>query len=76
MLLEFCAFCNTDMTDNSTQVLNENVPIQESDYTTYEQIEDMSSSLIIVSDCTSQTFDKDQLLNESVTAENVSLNLE
>ena len=76
MLLEFYAFCNTDMTDNSTQVLNENVPIQESDYTTYEQIEDMSSSIIIVSDCKSQTFDKDQLLNESVTVENISINLE
>ena len=76
MLLEFYAFCNTDMTDNSTQVLNGNVPIQESDYTAYEQTENMSSSVIIVSDCTSQTFDEDQLLNESVTVENVSINLE
>ena len=76
MLLEFYTFCNTDMTDSSTQVRSGNVPTQESDYTAYEQIEDMHSSLVIVNDCTSQTFDEDQLLNESVTVENVLVNLE
>ena len=44
MLLALHAFCNTDMTDNSTQVLNGNVPAQESDYTAYEQIEEMGFS--------------------------------
>ena len=76
MLLAFYAFCNTDMADNSTQNLSGNVPTQESDYTAYQQVGEMSSSLVIVSDCTSQTFDEEQLLNESVTVENVSINLE
>ena len=44
MLLALHAFCNTDMTDNSTQALNGNVPAQESDYTAYEQIEEMGFS--------------------------------
>ena len=64
------------MTENSTQVFNGNVPIQESNYTAYDQLEDMSSALVIVSDCSSQTCVEDQLLNESVTVENVSINLE
>ena len=76
MLLAFYAFCNTDMADNNTQNLSGNVQTQESDYTAYQQVGEMSSSLVIVSDCTSQTFDEEQLLNESVTVENVSINLE
>ena len=76
MLLAFYAFCNTSMDDNSTQDLSGNVPTQESDYTAYEQIGEMSSSLVIVSNCESQTCDEDQLLNESVTVENVPINLE
>ena len=93
MLLGLHAFCNTDMTHNSAQVLNGNVPAQESDYTAYEQIEEMPSAVVIASDCTSQTYDEDsavviasdcasqtydedQPLNESVAAENVSVNLE
>ena len=93
MLLGLHAFCNTDMTHNSAQVLNGNVSAQESDYTAYEQIEEMpsavviasdctsqtydeDSAVVIASDCTSQTYDEDQPLNESVAAENVSVNLE
>ena len=63
------------MTENSTQVFNGNVSIQESNYTAYDQLEDMSSALVIVSDCSSQTCVEDQLLNESVTVENVSIKL-
>ena len=59
------------MTDNSTQVFNENLPTQESDYTAYEKLEEMSSALVIASDCSSKRCDDDQLLNESVTVENV-----
>ena len=55
------------MTDNSTQVFNENLPTQESDYTAYEKLEEMSSALVIASDCSSKRCDDDQLLNESVT---------
>ena len=66
---------HSDMADNNTQDLSGNVPTQESDYTAYERIGEMSSSLVIVSDCTGQTFNEDQLLNESVTVENVSINL-
>ena len=76
MVLALYTFRNTDMTDNSTQVSNENLPTQESDYTAYEQLEVMSSALVIVSDCSSQTCNEDQLLNESVTVENVSINLD
>ena len=64
------------MTENSTRVFNGNVSIQESNYTAYDQLEDMSSALVIVSDCSSQTCVEDQLLNESVTVENVSIKLE
>ena len=59
MLLGLHAFCNTDMTHNSAQVLNGNVPAQESDYTAYEQIEEIPSAVVIASDCTSQTYDED-----------------
>ena len=64
-LLAFFAFCNTDMTDGSTQVFNGIVPTQESNEQ-LEQLEDMSSAVAIVSDCSSQTCDDDQLFNESV----------
>ena len=59
------------MTDNSTQFFNGNVPTEESNYTAYEQLEDMSSALVTDSDCSRQTRDDDLLLNESVTVENV-----
>ena len=59
------------MTDNSTQLFNGNVPTEESNYTAYEQLEDMSSALVIDSDCSKQTCDDDLLLNESVTVKNV-----
>ena len=59
------------MTDYSSQVFNGIVPTQESNYTAYEQLADISSALVIVSDCSSQTCVDDQLLNESVTVENV-----
>ena len=76
MLLALYASCNTNMTDNSTQVFNKNVPTQESDYTVSEQIEDISSALVIVNGCLSQTDNEVQFLNESVINENVSINLE
>ena len=59
------------MTDDSSQVFNGIVPTQESNYTAYQQLGDISSALVIVSDCSSQTCDDDQLLNESVTVENM-----
>ena len=43
MLLAFYAFCNTDMTDGSTQVFNGIVPTQESKEQ-LKQLEDMSSA--------------------------------
>ena len=58
------------MTDGSTQVFNGIVPTQESNEQ-LEQLEDMSSALAIVSDCSSQTCDDDQLFNDSVIVENV-----
>lgn len=61
------------MADNSTQVLNGNVPTQESSYTMNEQLEEMSPTLVIVSVCLSETFNEVQFLNESVTVENVSV---
>lgn len=61
------------MADNSTQVLNGNVPTQESSYTMNEQLEEMSPTLVIVSVCLSETFNEVQFLNESVTDENVSV---
>ena len=61
------------MADNSTQVLNGNVPTQESSYTMNEQLEEVSPALVIVSVCLSETFNEVQFLNESVTDENVSV---
>ena len=58
------------MTDSSTQVFNRNVPTQESNYTAYEEL-DYISAIIIVSNSSSRTCDDDQILNESVTVENV-----
>ena len=40
------------------------------------QTYDEDSAVVIASDCASQTYDEDQPLNESVAAENVSVNLE
>ena len=70
IVLAFYVFCNTGMTDSSTQVFNRNVPTQESNYTAYEEL-DYISAIIIVSNSSSRTCDDDQLLNESVTVENV-----
>ena len=56
------------MADNSTQVLNGNVPTQESSYTTNEHLEEMSPTLVIVSDYLSEIFNEVQFLNESVTS--------
>ena len=61
------------MADNSTQVLNGNVPTQESSYTMNEQLEEVSPALVIVSVCLCETFNEVQFLNESVTVENVSV---
>ena len=60
------------MTENSTQVFNGNVSIQESNYAAYDQLEDMSSALVIVSDCSSQTCVEDHLLNESVSRKRIN----
>ena len=71
MVLAFYVFCDTGMTDSSMQVFNRNVPAQESNYTAYEQLDYISSAIIIVSNSSSRTCDDDQILNESVTVENV-----
>lgn len=73
MLIALYAVYNTDMAENSTEVLNGIIPSQESSYTTYEQLEEMSPTLVIVSVCLSETFNGVQFLNESVTVENVSV---
>ena len=61
------------MTDNSTQVFPEYEAIQESSYAAYEQLEDISPSLVIVSDCSKQSYDEDQCVNESAFVENASV---
>ena len=73
MLIALYAVYNTDMAENSTEVLNGIIPSQESSYTTYEQLEEMSPTLVIVSVCLSEAFNEVQFLNESVTVENVSV---
>ena len=73
MLIALYAVYNTDMAENSTEVLNGIIPSQESSYTTYEQLEEMSPTLVIVSVCLRETFNEVQFLNESVTVENVSV---
>ena len=73
MLIALYAVYNIDMAENSTEVLNGIIPSQESSYTTYEQLEEMSPTLVIVSVCLRETFNEVQFLNESVTVENVSV---
>ena len=73
MVLALLTFYNVDMADNSTQELPVNEPTQESNYTAYEQLEDMSPSLAIVREFLNQTCNENQYLNESVTVENVSV---
>ena len=73
MLIALYAVYNIDMAENSTEVLNGIIPSQESSYTTYEQLEEMSPTLVIASVCLSETFNEVQFLNESVTVENVSV---
>lgn len=73
MVLALLTFYNVDMADNSTQELPVNEPTQESNYTAYEQLEDMSPSLAIVREFLNQTYNENQYLNEPVTVENVSV---
>ena len=61
------------MTDTSTQEISENEPTQESSYTAYEQLEEMSPSVVIVREFWNQPCDEHQYMNESVTIENVSV---
>lgn len=73
MVLALFTFYNTGMTDNNTQKFPINEPIQESNYTAYEQLENMSPSLVIVREFLDQTYNENQYLNESVTVESVSV---
>ena len=73
MVLALLTFYNIGMADNNTQELPVNEPTQESNYTAYEQPEDMSPSLAIVREFLNQTYNENQYLNESVTVENVSV---
>ena len=61
------------MTDTSTQEISENEPTQESTYTAYEQLEEMSPSVVIVREFWNEACDEHQYMNESVTIENVSV---
>ena len=73
MVLALLTFYNTGMADNNTQELPVNEPTQESNYTAYEQLEDMSPSLAIVREFLNQIYNENQYLNKSVTVENVSV---
>ena len=73
MVLALLTFYNIGMADNNTQELPVNEPTQESNYTAYEQLEDMSPSLAIVREFLNQTYNENQYLNEPVTVENVSV---
>ena len=72
MVLALLTFYNIGMADNNTQELPVNEPIQESNYTAYEQLEEMSPSLAIFREFLNQIYNENQYLNESVTVENVS----
>ena len=71
MVLVLFTLLNTSMTDTNTQESSGNEPTQESSYTAHEQLEDMSPSLVSVSEYWNQTCDEHQYMNESVTVENV-----
>ena len=73
MVLALLTFYNIGMADNNTQELPVNEPTQESNYTAYEQLEDMSPSLAIVREFLNQIYNENQYLNESATVENVSV---
>ena len=73
MVLALLTFYNIGMADNNTQELPVNEPTQESNYTAYEQLEDMSPSLAIVREFLNQIYNENQYLNKSVTVENVSV---
>ena len=72
MVLALLTFYNIGMADNNTQELPVNEPTQESNYTAYEQLEEMSPSLAIFREFLNQIYNENQYLNESVTVENVS----
>ena len=72
MVLALLTFYNIGMADNKTQELPVNEPTQESNYTAYEQLEEMSPSLAIFREFLNQIYNENQYLNESVTVENVS----
>ena len=73
MLLVLLTLYSTNMTDTNTQEFSKNEPTQQSSYTAYEQLEDMSPSLVTVLEFWNQTCDEHQYMNESVTVENVSV---
>ena len=50
------------MTDTSTQEISENEPTQESTYTAYEQLEEMSPSVVIVREFWNEACDEHQYI--------------
>lgn len=75
LLLALYNFCITNNNGNINQKFSRNEAIQESSYAAHEQLEVICSALVIVSDCSSQTYDEHRYLNESVTVENISVTL-
>ena len=75
LLLALYNFCITNKNENINQTFSGNEAIQESSCPAHEQLEVMCPALVIVSDCSSQTYDEHRYLNESVTVENISVTL-
>ena len=61
------------MDGNDTQSFLEDKPIQESSDIAQEQIEEISSTLVTITEFADQTWNNQEHLNESVSIENVSV---
>ena len=61
------------MDGNDTQSFLEDKPIQESSDIVQEQIEEISSTLVTITEFADKTWNNQEHLNESVSIENVSV---
>lgn len=61
------------MDGNDTQSFPEDKPIQESSDIVQEQIEEITSTLVTITEFVDQTWNNQEHLNESVSIENLSV---
>ena len=65
---------NTRMDNNDTESFSEDEPIQESTYLAHAEIEDISPTLVAVTEFSNLTLNDQEHFNELAAIENISVN--